>query len=40
MSARAWLTAPNGTEILILVVLLWAGSWLLGGGRTYKRQGS
>ncbi|MEO8284368.1 MAG: hypothetical protein ABI568_13370 [Pseudarthrobacter sp.] len=32
--------APNGTEILTLVVLLWAGSWLLGRGRTCKRRGS
>lgn len=37
MSARAWLTAPNGTEILILVVLLWAGSWLLGRGRDLQK---
>jgi len=29
--------APNGTETLILVVLLWAGSWLLGSRRTSKR---
>ncbi|MET4147241.1 hypothetical protein [Arthrobacter sp. UYEF21] len=31
--------APNGTAILTLVVLLWTGSWLLGRGRTCKRQG-
>lgn len=22
--------APNGTEIMLLVVLLWVGSWVLG----------
>lgn len=32
MSARRGSRPPNGTEILILVVLLWAGSWLLGRG--------
>jgi hypothetical protein len=32
--------APNGTETLTLVVLLWGGSWLLGRGRTCKRQDS
>lgn len=32
--------APNGTEILTLVVLIWAGSWLRSRGRTCKGQGS
>lgn len=29
--------APNGTETVILVVLLWAGSWTIGRRRTPKR---
>lgn len=28
---------PNGTETVVLLVLLWAGSWLLGSRRTSKR---
>ena len=29
--------APNGTETVVLLVLLWAGSWVLGSRRTSKR---
>jgi hypothetical protein len=32
--------APNGTETLILVVLFWAGSWILSRRRPPKRKGS
>lgn len=30
---------PNGTETLLFVVLLWAGSWAFSRGRGLKRPG-